>query len=275
MINYGNLINENIVCIDGESIYYRNITSDDGKLYRKNLNLDKKTKLCDISDVKYITKKEDDIYYTSTSNIYKLNLDTMHNEVIFSGSEDYGWIDDMSIVNEEMFFSLDYTYKMNLNTLEISKIAENTFGLNIYNGKMYYSLDEGDGLYELDLKTNEYKELCNSKTSAPIIQDDFIYYLDINEKSFFKINLSNYIREKIVELDKDLLQFNLYKYYIFYSDQYLYRINIKTKKIEQISNINSNEINIFNDQIWFVSYKKGEFKLYKMDLDGKNLTLVD
>ena len=88
--------------------------------------------------------------------------------------------------------------------------------------KYFYYLSEG-------FHHNEYKELCNSKTSAPIIQDDFIYYLDINEKSFFKINLSNYIREKIVELDKDLLQFNLYKYYIFYSDQYLYRINIKTK----------------------------------------------
>ena len=120
MINYGNLVNDNIVCID-EDIYYSNLTSDDGKLYMRSLNLDKKIKLCDIPDVKYITKKENYIYYTSAANIYKLNLDTLHNEVIFSGSEDYGWIDDMSIVRNEMFFSLENTYKMNLNTQEIKK----------------------------------------------------------------------------------------------------------------------------------------------------------
>lgn len=273
MINYGNLVNDNIVCID-EDIYYSNLTSDDGKLYMRSLNLDKKIKLCDIPDVKYITKKENYIYYTSAANIYKLNLDTLHNEAIFSGSEDYGWIDDMSIVRNEMFFSLENTYKMNLNTQEIKKIAENAFGINIYNNKMYYSLNEGNGLYELDLQTNKSQKLSDSKTSCPVIYGDFVYYMDVDEKAFHKMHLFNYEKEKVTDLDEDLLNFNLYDKYIYYSDMYLFRIDIKSNKIEKISDIEAEKINIFDDQIWFVSYED-EFKLYKMDLKGKDLILID
>lgn len=40
------------------------------------------------------------------------------------------------------------------------------------------------------------------------------------------------------------------------------------------SNITSDSINIINDEIWFRGYKDDTFKLYKMNLDVKNLTLI-
>ena len=275
ILSYGNIVNNGLVYIDNESMYYSNITSDDGKLYRRNLKSNKKTKLSDIHDVKYITKYNESIYYTSTTNIYKLNPNTLYNEIIFSGCEDYGWVDDMSIVNDEMFFSLGPTYKMNLKTLELSEIVDNTFGVNVYKDKMYYSLNEGNGLYELDLNTNESVKLSDSNTSCPIVQDNFLYYLDIYKKSFFKINLSNYKKEKLTNLDKDLIIFNIFKNYIFYKDDYLFRIDIENNEIKKINDFNCNDILIFEDKVFFISYEKHEFKLYKMNFNGDNLVLID
>lgn len=274
-LNYGNINNAGLVYIDDENIFYSNITSDNGKLYRRNLNFDKKTKLSDIFNVKYITRHDSFIYYTSTTNIYKLNLNTLYNEIVFSGSEDDGWVDDMSIINDEMFFSSGFTYKMNLKTLEIIKIAENTFGINIYNNKMYYSLNEGNGIYELDLKTNESVKLSESRTSCSIVQDNYLYYMDIDKKSFLKINLSNYKKEKLVSLDKDMIKFNIFKNYIFYEDFYLFRINIENNEIKKINNLHSNEVLVFDNQVLFVAYENREFQLYKMDFNGDNLILVD
>lgn len=275
ILSYGNIVNSGLVYIDNESMYYSNITSYDGKLYRRNMKSNKKTKLSDIHDVKYIAKYNESIYYTSTTNIYKLNPNTLYNEIIFSGCEDYGWVDDMSIVNDEMFFSLGPTYKMNLKTLELSEIVDNTFGVNVYNDKMYYSLNEGNGLYELNLNTNESVKLSDSNTSCPIVQDNFLYYLDIYKKSFFKINLSDYKKEKLANLDKDIISFNIFKNYIFYKDDYLFRIDIENNEIKKFNDLDCNEIFVFENQVFFVSYENHEFKLYNMNFNGDNLVLID
>lgn len=275
ILSYGNIVNSGLVYIDNESMYYSNITSDDGKLYRRNMKSNKKTKLSDIHDVKYIAKYNESIYYTSTTNIYKLNPNTLYNEIIFSGCEDYGWVDDMSIVNDEMFFSLGPTYKMNLKTLELSEIVDNTFGVNVYNDKMYYSLNEGNGIYELNLNTNESVKLSDSNTSCPIVQDNFLYYLDIYKKSFFKINLSDYKKEKLANLDKDIISFNIFKNYIFYKDDYLFRIDIENNEIKKFNDLDCNEIFVFENQVFFVSYENHEFKLYNMNFNGDNLVLID
>lgn len=275
ILSYGNIVNSGLVYIDNESMYYSNITSYDGKLYRRNMKSNKKTKLSDIHDVKYIAKYNESIYYTSTTNIYKLNPNTLYNEIIFSGCEDYGWVDDMSIVNDEMFFSLGPTYKMNLKTLELSEIVDNTFGVNVYNDKMYYSLNEGNGLYELNLNTNESVKLSDSNTSCPIVQDNFLYYLDIYKKSFLKINLSDYKKEKLANLDKDIISFNIFKNYIFYKDDYLFRIDIENNEIKKFNDLDCNEIFVFENQVFFVSYENHEFKLYNMNFNGDNLVLID
>lgn len=276
-MNYGNLMNDKIIHIEGEWIYYSNISSDKGRLYKKNLKTNDKVKLSEIDDVKYIHKKDNYIFYTSECSIYKLNIDNLENEVIFKGSEDDGWIDDMILLNDNLFFSQDITYKMNLNTKEKTKITENAFGLNVYKENIYYSANDGKGLYKLNLFTNTKIKLLDTKVSCPIIQDEFIYYLDTDRKCFFRMNMLNNEEEKIIKLDKDLINFNLFKNYIFFSDFYLYKIDIESKKISKISNIEADQIQILNDKIWFVSYQENEreFKLYQMDFDGKNLKLFD
>lgn len=63
---------------------------------------------------------------------------------------------------------------------------------------------------------------------------DFVYYMDVDEKAFYKMHLFNYEKEKVTDLDEDLLNFNLYNNYIYYSYMYLFRIDIKSNKIEKI-----------------------------------------
>ncbi|WP_270305444.1 DUF5050 domain-containing protein, partial [Terrisporobacter petrolearius] len=64
-MNYGNLMNDKIIHIEGEWIYYSNISSDKGRLYKKNLKTNDKIKISEIEDVKYIHKKDNHIFYTS------------------------------------------------------------------------------------------------------------------------------------------------------------------------------------------------------------------
>lgn len=276
-MNYGNLINDKIIHLEGEWIYYSNISSDRGKLYKKNLKSNEKVKLSDIEDVRYIHKKENNIFYTSGSSIYKLNIDNLENEIIFKGSEDYGSTDDMVPLNDNLFFTQDDIYKMNLNTKEKIKIAENAFGLNVCKDNIYYCANDGDGLYKLNLSTNTIIKLLDTNVSAPIVQGEFIYYFDNDGAGFFRMNMLNNEEEKIIKLDKDLINFNLYKNYIFFSDFYLYKIDIESKKISRITDIDVGRIHILNEKVWFVSYQEDEreFKLYQMDFDGKNLKLFD
>lgn len=276
-MNYGNLINEKIIHIEGEWIYYSNISSDRAKLYKKNLKSNEKVKLSDIEDVRYIHKKENNIFYTSKCSIYKLNIDNLENKVIFKGSEDDGWIDDMILLKDNLYFSQDDIYKMNLNTKEKIKIAENAFGLNVCKDNIYYCANDGDGLYKLNLSTNTIIKLLDTNVSAPIVQGEFIYYFDNDRAGFFRMNMLNNEEERIIELDKDLINFNLYKNYIFFSDFYLYKIDIESKKISRITDIDAGRIHILNEKVWFVSYQEDEreFKLYQMDFDGKNLKLFD
>lgn len=277
-MNYGNLINEKIIHIEGEWIYYSNISSDEGKLYKKNLKSNEKVKLSDIEEVQYIHKRGNAIFYTSGASICKLNLTNLENEIIFKGSKDYGSIDDMVPLNDDLFFTQDDIYKMNLNTKEKIKIAENAFGLNVCKYNIYYSANDGDGLYKLNLSTNTIIKLLDTNVSAPIIQGEFIYYFDNDRAGFFRMNMfNNNEEERIIELDKDLIDFNLYKNYIFFSDFYLYKIDIKAKKISRITDIDAGRIHILNEKVWFVSYQEDEreFKLYQMDFDGKNLKLFD
>ncbi|WP_270304890.1 hypothetical protein, partial [Terrisporobacter petrolearius] len=102
-------------------------------------------------------------------------------------------------------------------------------------------------------------------------------YLDTDRKCFFRMNMLNNEEEKIIKLDKDLINFNLFKNYIFFSDFYLYKIDIESKKISRITDIDAGRIHILNEKVWFVSYQEDEreFKLYQMDFDGKNLKLFD
>lgn len=184
----------------------------------------------------------------------------------------------MILLNDNLFFSQDITYKMNLNTREKTKITENAFGLNVYKENIYYSADDGNGLYKLNLSTNTIIKLLDTNVSAPIVQGEFIYYFDNDRAGFFRMNmLNNNEEEKIIKLDKDLINFNLFKNYIFFSDFYLYKIDIESKKISRITDIDSGRIHILNEKVWFVSYQEDEreFKLYQMDFDGKNLKLFD
>ncbi|WP_291565211.1 MULTISPECIES: DUF5050 domain-containing protein [unclassified Clostridium] len=281
-LNYGNINNDGLVYCDGENIYYSNITSDNGKLYSQNLELSDKVKLSDIEEVLYITKYESFLYYVSKNSIYRLNLDNHQNEIIYNtGNELYVY--DMSIVGEELFFSVGcddvITYKMNLKTLISEVIIKNTYGIIVFNNYAYYSLNVGDGLYGLNLNNNEIIQINDTRSSWPIINNTYLYYIDIanNKSTFFRINLNtpNYKKEEIININKEIDYFNIASNYIIYEDYYIYRIDLNTKEIKKINNIKSNEMNIINNEIWFVAYEDSEFKLYKMDLDGGNLTLIE
>ncbi|WP_291580354.1 hypothetical protein [Clostridium sp. UBA6640] len=58
----------------------------------------------------------------------------------------------------------------------------------------------------------------------------------------------------------------------FYEDFYLYIIDLNNK---ELNNLQSYQINIINNEIWFVSYEDSQNKLYKMNLDGSNLALIE
>ncbi|MGN9163873.1 DUF5050 domain-containing protein [Tissierellaceae bacterium HCP3S3_D8] len=282
-----NINNDGLVYYDGENFYYSNITSDGGKLYKQSADFKNKEKLSDINDIKYINKHNSYIYYVSKNSIYRLNLNTKENKIIFIHDDEYEWIFNMTIFNNRMFFSTgdeDSTqYMMDLETLSVEKLFTNAYGINIEDNIIYYSGNKEKGIYSFDLNSKEFLKIANDNVSYPIIKDDYLYYFNFEEESFYRLDLNdNFAKEKVINLNRDIdsfyvspSDFNISSNNLIYAQHYLFKVVLITKKITQINNISSDSINIVNDEIWFRGYIDDEFKLYKMDLSGNDLMVIE
>lgn len=283
-MNINNINNDGLVAFDGIRFYYSNITSDDGKLYKKSIDFKNTEKLSDISNVNYINIKDNYIYYVSENKIYKLNITTIENEVIYIHNNEYEWISNMGIINKDMFFSTNdeesTQYIMDLDILHANKLYCDAYGFIINNNKIYYSGNKDFGIYSFNLNTNRSLKLVDDNTLFPIISDNFLYFFNLDEKNFYKLNINNHsTKESIVKLNgaahEDINYYNIIYNNLIFSKESLFKYNFVTKETTIIQNMNSSEINIINNEIWFKVYENDEFKLYKTDLNGENLTLID
>ena len=283
-MNINNINNHGIVYLDNKYLYYSNIFSDEGKLYRLDLNLNNREKLSDFKSARYIQSYKDYIYYVSENIIYKLNLNTMENIIVFCHEDDYEWISYMAIINKKLFFTTndeDSTqYIMDLDTNYIEKIFDNSYGFNIWQNKIYFSGNKNFGIYSFDLNTKKTLKLINDNADYPIIKDDILYYFSLSNKSFYKLNINNNSISKL-SINKNLLDSQTVYHYnilfnnlLFSTTKGLFKYNLESGKTSLLHSITSDNINIINNEIWFVGCEDNISKLYKTDINGTFLTLI-
>ena len=126
-----------------------------------------------------------------------------------------------------------------------------------------------------NLQTGETNDLVTSNNPISYINiyNDNVYYL--TENSIFKISKNSEDRQRVIE---NVVSFTMIDDYIFYvqkNSSYngnLYRLKIGETKAKEISSVNVKEFSIFGNTIAFTD--SNNFKLYVVDLDGKNEKLI-
>lgn len=276
---YGNMINESLVYANDNFIFYSNITSDNGRLYRTDHKFGSIKKISDCFNAKYITEYHQNIYYVSEHKIFKYSTQINSNSLVFANKDADNWISDMFIYNDNMYFCIgsDSTilYRLNLESNRVEKITENVDGANITGSHIYYSGNSEKGLFEYNMETNVVTKLIDSNVSSPIFHNRMLFFSDFNDSAFYCLDLKNNNRlKKIIDTKNGIDYFNIISNKLIYEDRYIYCVDLDSFNICKLNNISSDLINILNGEIWFRGYSDGEFKLYKMGIDGSNIMII-
>lgn len=142
--------------------------------------------------------------------------------------------------NDEVFFVYESNiFQMNQYTEETKNIISDidAYGLNYYDGDLYYSTDEN--IYKFSLKTMKSEVFLESKNGILYIVDDEFYLNDI------------------------------------FNTGYLYRINKDNKELTQLNGMNKYiSLNIVDDKLFYIDAEKNN-SIYSCDFDGSNQKLIN
>lgn len=278
-----NIINEGLVCSDNNYIYYSNITSDEGKLYRINSDGSEKIKLSDDINTKYINVMEDSIYYASTNCIYKLHLTSKQKKIIDKVNIDEN-IYELNIIGDYAFYSTDVPksslYKMNLLTNERYTLCDDSpMFINILEEYIIY-------LAEFNNDTCIYKMNFDGSKKTKIIDDDAWYINNINNDLYYASDNDSGHLYKLTEknsvfkiYDHRVSHINNDTDYLYFSNanEYgaLYKFNIESLKSEILEDEFTSNILLIDDYIYYVRFKDENNTLCRMRKDGTDKQIIE
>ncbi len=143
--------------------------------------------------------------------------------------------------------------------------------------KIYFrhiSLD--NGLYSMDMNGSNIKRLSAGGSPNYInATDGYLFYMRGGHYDLVRYDLST-DKETILAADHgwNVTLAGPWVYYINSKDNNtVYRVDINGKNRQQLNNVYSYYINIYNDKIYYVN-KDDSYSVYVMDMDGKNQTKV-
>ena len=251
----------------------------------------------------YSVEYADYIYYVSPSdtmekvNISKVRKGEKDSTVIFEGDYD---IRSLNIFKNKMYFiniSNENTthgdvlnnkiYSMSLDGKEIAVINDNEFSndyLDMYVilNKIYY-VGTDDNVYSMDLNGGNRQLEVKSNTGLLAMNDKYIIYDKATDKSdTFVTYIKSLGKDDEKELTGEMAHApQFYKDYIYYINDNLEiaRVNINSGESEILYKDKAYNMNIYNDNIYFLNYRDEENEdytlcIFKMNIDGGELTKV-
>ncbi|RCX16083.1 uncharacterized protein DUF5050 [Anaerobacterium chartisolvens] len=228
------------------TLYYQDFT-DGSKLYSMDMNGGNRKKLCDDYVVNLIADGEY-IYYQNLNDQkqYRIRTDGTKRELLANVNG------DVVIHDEFIYFTGNNgIYKINKNGQGLEKLSDvlaNT--LRFYNEKLYFS----------GIPTNN----------------------DSSNGGIYKMNLDGSNIQKIS--DQTTHDFKMSNNYIFFQiygnkiSHYIYRINIDGTGMKKLldKELTTGTFDIKDNNIYFISSENSTPSLYKMDINGANITkLID
>ncbi len=242
---------------------------------------------CDGSSI-YIYKYDD---YDNHKNdgIYKLYKEDLIKLIDYP---DNGYISAVCFTEDHIYYSIFIfaenkwaVYRTDYNGNNVEHIFDNPteiWDMTVYNEKIWFecSFDVYQrGLACFDMKTSAISKLKDHHIGY--INNDYMYYSQ--RKALYRINLSDFKYEKIVETDNHLISFDFYKDYILYSSgNSLYKMNdnentliFSTEKSFENEDYQIREIQCQDNRI-FLKIGSGAFYqcIMEIDIDGNVIEVI-
>jgi len=212
----GNINNYGLVAETDESIYYTN----DIKLYKSDKDLKNETVLADQPESQgknTLNIVEDWIFYRQGKEIRRARTDGTNTETIFKGYSLHmqvvgNWIYFISLGDDKKICRID----VNGQNKQFLR-SESVDDMAIYDGKIYYSYEDQDDIYLEVINTDRtgLQRLANIKTRNMIVVKEYIYYLDDVEEILYRMSLKDKSIEKLS--NEQILKFIKDDNWIFYT----------------------------------------------------------
>lgn len=275
----GNLLNGGLFCEDDGKIYFSN-PKDDGTLYVMNNDCTNFKKLSDdkISQInaagKYIfyarknyeKNTQKSIFNFSNSGIYRINktggnLTRLYRDLVGTVNLAGNYIYYQHYSEEEKPLGLSF-FRVRIDQKEETCISEEPINpIAIENNILYYIGTEKDhNIYAMNLETNERITLYTGNAANCIVQDGFIYFMDLeNDYAITRISLDG--SQKTVLISNRSTTYNISSSgkYIYYQidegeDNGLYRFNTETEESTLILSGYYNSIHVTSNYIFFQEF---------------------
>lgn len=214
----GNINNYGLVAETDESIYY----VKDCILYKSDKDLKNETMLVDepINIGKdTINVVENWIFFRQGKEIRRIQTDGTNIETIYKGYSLHmqvlgNWIYFISLGDDSKICRIDVNGQ-NKQVMSDKNIDD----MAIYNGKIYYSYENPDDKYleVMNIDGSGKRFLSNLETRNMIVDEEYIYYLDNVEEILYRMNLKYKSKERLS--NEHILKFIKDNNWIFYSIQ--------------------------------------------------------
>jgi len=274
----GNIYNGGLFSEQDGWIYFSN-ANDDGRLYRTDTNLVNFEKIHDDKAV-FINVDENYIYYVRANNtresksqnvmmynntgMYRINQNGKGMKAISYNPGAY-----LSLKGNHIYYQkydVDNGLLLYQNTIDLAKekllLKDAVIPSCVMNGKLYYAgYSNNHNLNAIDLSSYNAKMILEGNYLYPIIQNDYLYYIDIGDN--YKIYRSNADGS-----DPTLLvDHRCSTYNITNSGKYLYyqidngknngigRLNLETLESETLLDGNYKQIHVTSNYVFFKDFE--------------------
>ncbi|WP_274652753.1 DUF5050 domain-containing protein [Paenibacillus humicola] len=235
----GNLNNGGWYASDQEWIYFGNY-DDSGKLYKEKPDGSERQKISDDENVGDLNVVNQKLYYVSGSKLYKCDLDGSNRVLL----KNFGMGPNLMAVAGDWIYYTEGTYMFKpLYRMKVDGTSKQLLekyavsSISIADGKIFYTID-GRKLFVMDTDGSHKKKL---------LEGNYIGWVDVKDRSLF-------------------LNYN----------QKLYSIGTDGTQLTKISDIDSRNINVQGEWLYYSNYSTYGKPLYRIHLnDHTNQKLSD
>ncbi|WMJ82148.1 DUF5050 domain-containing protein [Clostridium sp. MB40-C1] len=232
---------------------------------------------CNISNLGYISKEGDYIYYSNIaqgSKLYKAKSDGKEEKLIVEDIPNY-----INVVGDYIYYS---NVKDGFKIYKVKKDGTERTALNkasshwvkVIGEWIYYAKrdNKGQKLYKIKTDGSEETKVIEDRIFGFIIKDDWIFYSNESDKNkLYKIKLDGNEKTKLNDEESiliDIVDNNIY-YQNHAKQDKIYKINTNGQNNLKINDDSISFGNISDNYIYY-SNIKDNMKLYKIKLDGKD-----
>lgn len=275
-----NLGNMGLAVQDGKYIYYNKW--EEG-IFKSKGNKEEML----IDETAYSMNVVDDtIYFLSVSSKQEILLKSIktNGEDLKTLKRLYTSISKIYVQDGYIYFvtneGLDGISKYNIETGESNLIvSSNIKDYVVYEDKIYFT-DDRENLYVMTNTGIELQRIIN----APIIekfqiQDDNIYFYNLEEEKFCRVDLNGENLEVISDRIEENANYNITSRKIYFYDKQtnsISKMDLDGDNIELVKEINAKKtkINIVDDEIYYLDSSNDPsqaYQIFRVGVDGKKL----